>query len=415
VDSKMMNLNELALTVTEAMQKAGYSNVTAWKTYLDAYRPLIRFHEKRGLATYDPMATTDFCNQIQERRLNGTYSRGNATRILAGISRLRHYCDTGRIDYEFPKKVSSFKLSGYYEVLLNDYLSFNEMHPKTRSDTIWITRKFFAWAGISGHPTLDNLTSAEIQAFMVHCSEHMASASVHNVQLYLRKLFDYLYQRGRIDNPFTALLSIKVSRESKLYPATTHAELAAIFNEIDRSSMKGKRDYAIILLGAILGLRAVDVIKLKLTDINWQRGDITIVQAKTGKTVALPLTEDVGSALREYILHGRRPSNSDIVFQRYLAPFGPFADASSIGDMFDEYRKKAGLSREAFDGKCFHSLRRALGTNMITAGVTAEDTAQTMGDAKIESIKKYVKLDSPHLAECALDFNGIEIGGGRSE
>jgi site-specific recombinase XerD len=83
--------------------------------------------------------------------------------------------------------------------------------------------------------------------------------------------------------------------------------------------------------------------------------------------------------------------------------------------MLDEYRKKAGLSREAFDGKSFHSLRRALGTNMITAGVTAEDAAQTMGDAKIDSIKKYVKLDSLHLAECALDFKGIEIGGGRNE
>jgi integrase len=275
---------------------------------------------------------------------------------------------------------------------------------------MWVARKFFAWLVTNGYPTLDSLTSSEIQAFMVHCSEHLASASVHNIKLYLRSLCDYLHERSLIDNPFTSLLSMKVSRDSKLYPATTHAELAAILGEIDVSSVKGKRDYAIILLGAILGLRAIDIIKLKLTDIDWRHGAIAIVQSKTGRTTVLPLTEDVGSALREYILRGRRPSDSPIIFQRMLAPFGPFADAKSIGDMFGEYRKKAGLPRESFDGKSFHSLRRALGTNMVTAGVPAETVAQTMGDEKVDSIKKYVKLDSPHLAECALDFSSIEIG-----
>jgi integrase len=411
----MKNLKEIALDVTEAMQKAGYSNVTAWRTYLDAYRPLIHFHKMRGLETYDPTITADFCNQLQERRLDGKYNSSNARRIVAGISRLQHYCDTGQISYGFPKKGTRFNVNDYYEHLLNGYISNSEMHPKTRSDTTWIVRKFFSWLGKNGHPTLGNLTANEIQGFMIHCSEHMASASMHNAQLYLRKLCAYLSEAGFIDRPYTALLSMKVSRESKLYPPTTHTELAAIFNEIDRSSIKGKRDYAIILLGAILGLRAVDIIKLKLTDINWQRGDITIVQSKTGTTVALPLTEDVGTALRDYIFHGRRPANSDIIFQRYNAPFTPITNAVSVGNMFDEYRKKAGLPRVAFDGKCFHSLRRALGTSMITAGVSAEDAAQTMGDAKIESIKKYVKLSSPHLAECPLDFKGMEIGGGRSE
>jgi integrase len=181
------------------------------------------------------------------------------------------------------------------------------MRSKARSDATWIARKFFAWLVKNGHPTLEHLASTEIQAFMVHCSEHMVSASVHNAQLYLRKLCDYLYERGLVSNPYTALLSMKVSRESKLYPATTHGELAAIFNETDRSSVKGKRDYAIILLGAILGLRALDITKLKLTDINWRRGDITIVQSKIGNTLALSLTADVSTALRDYILHGRHP------------------------------------------------------------------------------------------------------------
>ena len=184
----MTDLNELALAVVEEMVSAGYSNTTAWRMYLDAYQPLIRFHRKRGLTTYDPLVTTDFCNQLQERRLNGTHNPGNARRILASISRLRHYYDTGKIDYDYPKRCSSFKLNSYYEELLNDYASHNEVHPNTRGDIVCITRKFFAWLLKNEHQTLDKLTSTEIQAFMVHCSKHLANSSLHNVQLYLRKL-----------------------------------------------------------------------------------------------------------------------------------------------------------------------------------------------------------------------------------
>jgi hypothetical protein len=130
----MKNLSEIALDVTKAMQASGYSNITAWRTYLDAYRPLISFHEKRGLTTYDPTVTADFCNHLQERRMNGEYSAANTRRLVAGIYRLQHYCDTGRIDYAFPKRGSRYEVSDYYQGVLDEYIANNEMHPKTRSD-----------------------------------------------------------------------------------------------------------------------------------------------------------------------------------------------------------------------------------------------------------------------------------------
>jgi hypothetical protein len=188
---------------------------------------------------------------------------------------------------------------------------------------------------------------------------------------------------------------MKIPRGSKLYPATTHSELAAIFDEIDRSSVKGKRDYAIILLGAILGVRAIDIIRLRLTDINWQRGDITIIQSKTDMAFILPLTEDIGQALRDYIFHSRRPTGSDIVFQRIYVPFTPITDAISIGNMFDEYRKKAGLPRNAFDGKSFHSLRRALGTN----------TSHDMDDLE-EMARRILMISGGKIAYDG-DFDGL--------
>jgi hypothetical protein len=78
--------------------------------------------------------------------------------------------------------------------------------------------------------------------------------------------------------------------------------------------------------------------------------------------------------------------------------------------MYDEYRKAAGYERKAFDGKGFHSLRRTVGTSLVTSDISLTDAAQLLGKIKPESMKKYIALDVPHLKECALDLADIETG-----
>jgi integrase len=147
---------------------------------------------------------------------------------------------------------------------------------------------------------------------------------------------------------------------------------------------------------------------MKLTDINWQRGEIKVVQSKTGEPVALPLTRDVGKAVKDYILNGRYKCDSDAVFLREKKPYRGFADAVAIGDIYDDYRRHAGLDREAFDGKGFHSLRRTVGTSLVTADIPVTTAAQILGDRDVRSMKKYIALDEKHLSECSLDFSGID-------
>jgi integrase len=162
------------------------------------------------------------------------------------------------------------------------------------------------------------------------------------------------------------------------------------------------------MLAIVTGLRAVDITRLKLTDIDWRRGEINLVQSKTSQNLQLPLTADIGEALRDYILNGRQKVKEPEVFLRHLPPYRAFADAVAIGDIYDEYRKSAGYERKAFDGKGFHSLRRTVGTNLVTSDVTLEEAAQILGKVNPESMKKYVALDVAHLKECALDFEDID-------
>jgi len=403
-----ISINELAMRTMEALQVLGLAIHTVWTEYCDAMLPIVKLHEKQGKTSLDHDTMNKYMRHIEERCERGEIGSGHYNRLRRGAERLIEMNDIGRLEWSCPSKVSKFKLNAYFEGILSEFLSQKQWNPNTCGDVTWVARKFFAWLIFDGHKDLAGVGADEIQRFMIHCSNHMRSTGVHNVKIYMKKLCRYLYESGRITDSYEVLLSFRVSRESRLLPAAPDEEIAAVLNIIDRRTPKGKRDYAIILLGAVIGLRAIDIVRLKLSDIDWQNGEIKIVQSKTGKSLALPLTKDVGEAIQDYILNGRQATASKEIFLRHHAPYQAFADGMAVEYMYDTYRKKSGLPREAFDGKGFHSLRRSVGRNMATSGTPITTVAQVLGDSNINSTNKYISLDSRHLKECALDLTGIE-------
>jgi integrase len=402
-----MTIQDLALQTADAMLNAGLTRTTVWYTYDSALMPIVRVHEENGENEYDRKIMTDYVRRVEWRVEQSEITHWQYRKLLRGAQRLTEMHDHGKLLWTAPRLTSRFKLNSYFQTALDEFLSNTGLNPKSQSDAMWIARKYFSWLIIEGHDDLSDTGVTEVQRFMIYCSNHMKGTGVHNVKLYMKKLYRFLAERGYSTETFEALLNFRVSRESRLYPAAAPEEVDAILNVIDRRTPRGKRDYAIILLGAVTGLRAIDIARLRLTDIDWQMGEIRIVQAKTGNSLALPLTTDIGEAIEDYILHGRQKTESDAVFLRLSVPYRGFAGSTAIENLYDAYCKKAQLPRNAFDGKGFHSLRRGVGKNMITAGVSVESAIQIMGDKNIDSIKKYVALDSHHLKECALDFTGI--------
>ena len=178
---------------------------------------------------------------------------------------------------------------------------------------------------------------------------------------------------------------------------------------IDTDSEMGKRDRAIILLAATTGLRAGDLIRIKLTDIDWRKGEIRLLQRKTGRVSYTPLVKEAGEALQDYILNARPRSESPEVFLRLIAPRTGLADAVSIGCMFQQYQRKAGIYRHAFDGKGFHGLRRRLAKKLLVTGTPLTTITQILGHDDPKSARQYLSLDTRNLKECALDFKGIPL------
>jgi integrase len=195
----------------------------------------------------------------------------------------------------------------------------------------------------------------------------------------------------------------KSSRQARV-PSVWHpGEVTKVLEAIDRGNPSGKRDYAIVLLIARLGLRGVDLRRLRFSDLDWASNWVSVVQAKTGRRVWLPLLKDVGWAIIDYVRDGRPDSGCEQVFLRHTAPIGPFSDQDHLHQILVKHARAArvALGEERRHG--MHSLRHTLATRLMEDGTPVEQIADILGHQSVESTGVYLKSSLGLLAECALD------------
>ena len=192
----------------------------------------------------------------------------------------------------------------------------------------------------------------------------------------------------------------------------TADEVASVVGAIDRSSAIGKRDYAFILLVARLGLRTSDVRKLKMSAIDWRRKEIRITQSKTGIPLTLPLLDDVGWAIIDYLREGRPETPGPLVFVSHRHPYGELGGNSSFVARLYKYAKRAGVEFEDGTLHGLHSLRGALARTMLEGGATLAAVSQTLGHASPDTtVGYYLRLDVEGLRDLALDVEDVLCGG----
>ena len=134
-----------------------------------------------------------------------------------------------------------------------------------------------------------------------------------------------------------------------------------------------------------------------------------IVQKKTKRETFMPLVKVAAEAMEDYILNGRPDTEYKEVFLRISPPHYAIQDAASIGDMFKRYQRRAGITRQALDGKGFHGLRRRLAKKLLVSGTPTTSIAQILGHDDVYSVRQYLSLDTTNLKECAMDLSGIPV------
>ena len=193
----------------------------------------------------------------------------------------------------------------------------------------------------------------------------------------------------------------------------TAEEIRRVLAVIDRQSATGKRDYAMILLTARLGLRISDLRHLDLGDLDWRAKTLTIIQHKTGRPLSLPLLDDVGWAVIDYVRHGRPETACAKVFIKHRHPFGAFGGSSSVATRLSRYAARAGIEFPPGDTCGMHSLRGALAVTMIGNGAPMPVISAVLGHASTDTTQAYyLRFDTERLRCCALDVEDVT---GRAE
>ena len=196
----------------------------------------------------------------------------------------------------------------------------------------------------------------------------------------------------------------------------TADEIRRVLAVIDRQSATGKRDYAMILATARLGLRISDLRQLELGDLDWRAKTITIVQHKTGRPLSLPLLDDVGWAIIDYVRAGRPETACPKVFVKHRHPFDAFGGASSVASRLSRHAARAGISFPPGQVRGMHSLRGALAVAMIGNGTPMPVVSAVLGHASSDTTQAYyLRFDVERLRCCALDVEDVIERAGAGE
>jgi integrase len=271
-----------------------------------------------------------------------------------------------------------------------------------------VAGEFLAFIGARGG--LGGLDGAVIGAFVQTLAGYQAKTVEHKLCA-VRSLLRFAASEGlTCEAVLAAVPSVRSGRQARVPSVWDPGDVTKIVEAIDRGNPSGKRDYAIVLLIARLGLRGIDVRRLRFFDLDWAGNRVSVVQAKTGRRVWLPLLKDVGWAIIDYVRDGRPQSDCPEVFLRHTAPIGPFSDQDHLHQILVKHARVARVALAEDRRRGMHSLRHTLATRLMENGTPVEQIADILGHQSVESTGVYLKSSLGLLAQCALDPDAPSSG-----
>ena len=248
------------------------------------------------------------------------------------------------------------------------------------------------------------LDASGVRRFVLKYIREHAPASAGCVTTIVRCFLRWLVMHGRCLTDLTeAVPKVPTWRLARLPRYLPDDDIERIIVACDRPSLVARRDRAMLLLLARLGLRGGDVVGLRLDDIDWVSNQILFRALKHGKDSLLPLTREVGESLLDY-LQNARPDCQDLhLFVSLRAPYHGLKNSSVLSNRIDHYIRAAGIEIAC---KGAHVFRHGFATRMLAQGHSLKAIADVLGHRHLESTFIYTKVDFEHLKQVALPWPG---------
>ncbi|MEO8183906.1 MAG: site-specific integrase [Deltaproteobacteria bacterium] len=229
----------------------------------------------------------------------------------------------------------------------------------------------------------------------------LSRASLQHPVARIRSFLRFLAGRGEIARGLDSSLDTpRLYRGEQLPRALPWETVRAFLGAIDRSTPKGRRDYAMFLLVATYGLRTCEVAALQLDHFEWRAARIRVPRPKTGTPIVLPLTEGVGAAILDYLRHARPDLPHRAIFLRVRAPAGPIKP-TAVTNAFQTWSRRCAVPIP-YQGP--HCLRHSLAVHLLRQRTSLKAIGDLLGHRSAESTCVYLRLHVDDLRDAALDL-----------
>lgn len=386
------------------------SSIKQYRVYLQG--SIFRYCKANNIEIFSDKEMEAYAEEQMSLLKNGEVSKSTMVHRRKAAALLADYMQGRELVWRH-KTFKQRKLLEFFENTLAEYRVYlsQSLAPRTIRSHICIVRSFLIFIEDSKMKNFGKLTTMTVKDFMEKAVPSHRGSMPHLTGA-IKRFLAYLSDIGVTAINAERYFINPAPRHRKLLPCFSDKEIDDILNGVDISTPIGKRDYAILLLALWTGLRGVDILDLKRSDIDWDRKVINAVQCKTDVCIQAELLAGVGNAIADYILNGRPETDSPFLFVRHRRPYDRLSDYSG-NEIMTRCLRNAGISRKAGDGKSFHALRRTFGTRLVRAGVPIRSVADMLGHTQPNSAKRYVALDSEGLRVCCLDismFSSEKVG-----
>ncbi len=393
-------VEQIGAVVLRALRTAGYQESTIGQ-YEKSIRALTGFIEERG-GVYTPSLGAVFASMTTSPR-TGRFSAQRRFDYGRLVGIFDGYVGTGRVDLTTRKRGGGgpWPCSKQFTAMVTAWeedMADRGLAPTTRDAYGRVARGYLVFLEDRGVHGLECADGASVLAFLESLTDRWATSSLFRVVSNFRPFLKFNQRADLVE----AVGLAGVRRSHRILPVLRDADQERVVRACTSATVSA-RDAAVTLLALTTGLRACDIVALRLGDIDWRAATLGIVQQKTSNPLTVPLPPLVVARLADYVLGERPDSVDDHLFLRSVAPHTGLADHASIYRVIAETFRKAGVVRVQV-GTRF--LRHDAASRLLRARVPLPTISAVLGHASQESTNTYLSLDEDRLAECVLAVPG---------
>ena len=382
--------------------KRGFSRHTIW-TLLEHISHLNEYLSRQKVAAGHHLCSTEIA-EFHESYPSWCQCRGpleaHLVRVRYSVNRFVEYLIAMELFDQLPQHE-------IHQPLLDAYLAWMASHQYAAAETLEHRAKylitFLRWLGPKAtSQSLASLTQDDVEKFFLAYAQKVGGAARQSMQAALRTFFRFCLYQGNIHAPLDfAVPSLRTYRLTSVPHGLQDAEAQRVLQGINRKTLVGRRDYAILQLLYTYGVRGGQVRALRLEQIDWARNQILFEPSKRGKASLLPLTPEVGESLLDYLQNSRYPSQYPQVFLTMHAPYQPLLRANALTAIVERKIRAVGIETPS---KGSHVFRHAFATRMLQKGHPLKAIADVLGHRCLRTTSIYAKVDFNSLRQVPLDW-----------